>query len=345
MKPLKNMLIGLAVGVAALISTGAHAADMVVAGAAAAEDAPLFAAVEKGFFADQGLDVEVKLFTSGVEMINGLNAGEVQATVMGSFPLLAGVSKGLPLKLIAHNWGSALQSSQSDVLSIVGLSASGVREGDPASLKGLRVGLPIGSGAEPYLVGLLGNVGLSKDDVTMVNIAPANLATALQNGDVDAISVWEAWPSNALTKVDGTVRVKSGDCEGCYFAGTILSTESLVDSHRESLVKFLTAYAGAQHWVRNHRKEAAEVSSRWIPGTDLATLEEAISVLPFDMRISRNTLNGYTNFILPLMVATDRIDAVYNPAVAIDASLINGIVGSSPELFADLEELPPDLMY
>ncbi len=339
---LKRAIAAIAVS---LLPMTAGAADLVIAGAAAAEDAPLFAAVEKGFFADAGLDIEVRMFTSGVEMINALNAGEVHATVMGSFPLLASVSKGLPLKLIAHNWGSALQESQSDVLSVVGLAASGIVADDAASLKGKRVGLPVGSGAEPYLIGLLNNVGLSKDDVEMVNIGPANLATALQNGDVDAISVWEAWPSNALTQVEGTVRVKSGDCDGCYFAGTILSTESLIASRGADLQKMLTAYAASQQWVRQNREEAATVSGRWISGTEYDTLVEAISVLPFDMRISQNTVNGYSNVILPLMVATGRIAEVYDPAVAIDSSLINAVQDASPDLFSDLEPLPSGARY
>lgn len=328
-----------------VMATAVQAADMTVAGAAGAEHTPFFAAVEKGFFSQQGLDVEVKLFTSGVEMINALNAGDVQATVMGTYPLLGSVSKGLPVKLIAHNWGDALQVAQSDVLSIVGLTASGVHEGDVASLKGLRVGLPLGSGAEPYLIGLLGDAGLGKSDVEMINIAPSNLATALTNGDVDAISAWEAWPSNALTTVKGTVRVKSGDCASCYDSGTILSTDRLIETRRDDLERFLTAYAASQQWVRQNRAEAAEISARWIPGTSVDTLTEALQRIPFDMRISKNTLNGFEAVVLPLMLETGRIDKLFDPTTAIDASLVDAVQKSSPEFFSDLKPLPENLRY
>ncbi len=305
----------------------------------------MFAGVEKGFFAKHGLKVEVKIFASGVEMINALNGGQVDATVMGSFPLLAGVSKGLPLKLIAHNWGSALSTSQSEVLSVVGLSASGIEEENVNSLDGKRVGLPLGSGAEPYLIGLLRSAGLDRDSVTLIHVAPTNMNTALQNGDVDAVSIWEAHASNALTVVAGTVRVKSGGCEGCYFAGTVLSTESIISERRDDLKALLTAFAESHQWVRNNRAEAADVASRWIPGTKLETLEEALRTLPFDMRITKNTLDGYNQVILPLMLSTDRIEELFDPSTAIDASLIQEVTTEVPQFFDDLDPIPADRAY
>src|SRR6185437_5269045 len=120
----------------------------------------------------------------GVEMINGLLNGAQEVNVMGSVPFLSGVANGFPLVLIAHLHGDATADSYAPNESVVVGPGSGIGEGEVAKLKGKRLGLPRGSGAEGYALGVLSEAGLQQSDVTIVNISPAELVTALQNKDV-----------------------------------------------------------------------------------------------------------------------------------------------------------------
>ena len=76
--------------------------------------------------------------------------------------------------------------------------------------------------------------GSQQGDVTIVNISPAELVTALQNKDVDAIVIWEPWGSLAVAKVQGAVRIIAGDCKTVYDPGTVLTTKSIVGSDKRS---------------------------------------------------------------------------------------------------------------
>jgi NitT/TauT family transport system substrate-binding protein/sulfonate transport system substrate-binding protein len=214
-----------------------------VGAAGATDHAPVFVGVEKGMFAKHGLDAKVVMYPTGVEMINGLIAGAQEVNVMGSVPFLAGVSNGLPLVLIGHLHGDPNRTEYTDNVSIVASAKSGIKVGDIKALKGKRVATPFGAGGEGYLIGLLAQHDVKVSDLTMLNVKPSDLATALRNNDVEAISIWEPWASTAIVQVPGSVRVIAGGCQGCYDPGTILTSTKVIAEKSELLKRFMVAFA------------------------------------------------------------------------------------------------------
>lgn len=75
-----------------------------------------------------------------------------------------------------------------------------------ADLKGKRVMVPRNTSANYYLVAMLRTVGLTEEDVTLVNLLPTldgqtgmdQMSDALARGDVDVISIWEPEPHDAI---------------------------------------------------------------------------------------------------------------------------------------------------
>jgi len=339
----RGLLMVAAMVTAAAAATGAWAAEPLhVAVTTAAENAPFFSAVEKGLFAKQGLDVKVDMMPSGVEISNALASGTVDVGLFGTYPFLTAVSRGIPLVLIGHTWNNALNNPQSEVISMIARPDSGVPVGDLAKLKGKKVGVTRGAGGEPYIAGILQQVGLTVNDVTMVNTAPSSMATALANKDADVIVAWEPWPSAALTKVPGAYKVIYGGCKSCYDAGTMVTTKDVIAKKSKALQAFVLAYAEAQAWTRAHRDEAALISTRWIPGMDKETLTLALKSLPLDVRLSKNTVEGFKEHAIPLLLSQKRIPAIFDPAPAIDNTFVAAAMKADPSAFADLKELPAD---
>lgn len=330
---------------AAILSVAPFAASaqpqqLKVAVTSAAENAPFFAAVERGIFSKLGLDVKVEVMPSGVEISNALASGTVDAGLFGTYPFLTAVSRGVPVVLIGHTWNNALNNPQSEVLSVIAGKDSGVPAGDLAKLKGKKIGVTRGAGGEPYIVGLLKQVGLTPEDVTLVNVAPPNMATALANKDADVIAAWEPWPSAALTKVPGSYKVIYGGCKSCYDAGVLVTTKAAIADKSKALELLVLGYAQGQAWARNNREEAAKISTRWIPGMDAETLTLALKSLPLDVRLSKNTIDGFKTYSIPLLVSQKRIPQAFDPATAIDARYVTSAMKADPSAFADLKELP-----
>jgi ABC-type nitrate/sulfonate/bicarbonate transport system substrate-binding protein len=340
MRSLRVFIASLSLAVAALIPGYAAAQQLRVAVTTAAENAPFFSAVERGLFAKQGLDVKVEMMPSGVEISNALASGSVDVGLFGTYPFLTAVSRGIPLVLIGHTWNNALNNPQSEVISMVARADAGVPPGDLTKLKGKKVGVTRGAGGEPYVAGILQQVGLSVNDVTLVNVAPSGMATALANKDADVIAAWEPWPSAALTKVPGAYKVLYGGCKSCYDAGTLVTTRQAIAEKPKQLEQFVLAYAQGQHWARNNREEAAKISTRWIPGMDAETLTLALKSLPLDVRLSRNTIEGFGQYSIPLLVSQKRVPKEFDPAPAVDARFVNAAMKADPSAFADLKELP-----
>jgi ABC-type nitrate/sulfonate/bicarbonate transport system substrate-binding protein len=167
------------------------------------------------------------------------------------------------------------------------------------------------------------------------------MATALANKDVDVITSWEPWPSAALTKVAGAYKVIYGGCNSCYDAGTVVTTKTAIKDKPKELASFILGYAQAQAWTRAHRDEAAKISTRWIPGMDEATLTLALKNLPLDVRLSQNTIDGFRDYSIPLLVRDKRIPKAFDPASVVDNEFIAAAVKADAAAFSDLKEIPP----
>ena len=334
---------GAIVALAALLFVAVASAEQLrVAVTSAAENAPFFSAMEHGTFSKLGLDVKVDVMPSGVEISNALASNSVDVGLFGTFPFLTAVARGVPVVLIGHTWNNALNNPQSEILSIIAREGSGVPAGDLKALKGKKIGVTRGAGGEPYIAGILKQNGLSLDDVTLVNTAPSSMATALANKDADVIAAWEPWPSAALTNVKGSYKLLYGGCKSCYDAGTMVTTKDVIAKKSKDLAAFVDAYAQAQNWTRAHRDEAAEISTRWIPGMDKATLKLALENLPLDVRLSKNTLEGFKEHAIPLLLSQKRIPQAFDPAPAVDNEFVAAAEKKDPAAFADLKPIQPD---
>jgi NitT/TauT family transport system substrate-binding protein/sulfonate transport system substrate-binding protein len=325
------------------VLSGAQAQDTIeirVGAATASDHAPAFAALEKGIFAKHRLNAKIIMYPTGVEMINGLLSGAQEVNVMGSIPFLAGISNGLPLILIGHLHGDATKDNYSTGHSIVAGPDSGIKT--VADLKGKRVGLPRGTGAEGYLNGLLQATGLKPEDVKLINVKPNDLPTALAQKDVDAIAIWEPWPSTAVVKLQGSSRIASGGCPTCYIPAALVTSKNVAAEKPEALRRFMAAFAEAEQWVRKNFDEAAEINMRWISGIELPVMKEAIREAGYDLRISKNTVEQYKRKTIPSLVAAGNLKKEVDPAPNVDPQFYTFVEKKHPEFFSDLAPIPAD---
>jgi NitT/TauT family transport system substrate-binding protein/sulfonate transport system substrate-binding protein len=341
----RTALAGLGLALALGVSTGAAAQQPLplrLGAATATDHAAAFIGVEKGIFAKHGLDVKIVMYQTGVEMINGMLGGAQDVNIMGSIAFLAGASNGQPLVLIGHLHGDALSSSYSINNSIVATPASGIKEGDVQALKGKKIGLPRGTGAEAYLLGILAQNGMKDGDVTIVNMPPSNQTTALRQGDVHALSAWEPWGTVSSLRVPGAYRVVTGGCESCYDPGAILTTRAVIAGKAEELRRFMLAFSEAHQWLRQNYDAAAEINMRWIQGVDLDVMKIAIQRSMYDLRLSRNTIDGYDKKTIPMLVADKRMAKTIDAATVVDAQFYKNVEQKAPQFFSDLKPIPAD---
>lgn len=149
--------------------------------------ATLYSAIDNGFMAEQGIQVELQRVASGTEAVGFLAQGQID---VGAIGLAAGTfnafNRGFDMRIVAtaSTWGDKHNAM------ILG-AADKMKRGEIKTLKdlkGKRVGIAGGTGsAGAYVVDAgLRTVGLTIKDVQVVSLANADMPVALKNSSVDA---------------------------------------------------------------------------------------------------------------------------------------------------------------
>jgi len=154
---------------------------------------PLFIAIDEGYFARQGINVELVKIQNGPDMIPPLVNGDIAAGGTGvSAALINAVSKGGRVRIVADKGRTAPNQScnTSGIMVRQDLYTRG--EVTKASdLKGKKIGVPSALDYKTSRVLKMGN--LTSDDVEIISMDFASSVVALRNGAVDAADLTEPY--------------------------------------------------------------------------------------------------------------------------------------------------------
>lgn len=193
---------------------------------------------------DLPYDIHWAEFPAAAPLAEALNAGAIDAGIIGDAPLLFVLASGAPVKAIAVD--------KSDPYGTALLVRPDAQLHSAADLKGKRIATGRGSIGHHLALKALDQVGLSEKDVEFRFLGPVDAKIALANGSVDAWSTWE--PYTALAELSGQGRVLvngRGLSSGNSF---LAATDKALDepARRAALLDYLNRLAGAQVWANQH---------------------------------------------------------------------------------------------
>lgn len=152
---------------------------MQIDGAAVPYYAPLYAAVDQGFFAQNGLKVEFS-YAQGADIVKNVAAGNVEFGFPNGDSVITAVGNGVGVKVIHTTYQQGIGAV------MFNSKTSGIKTA--ADLKGKKVAVTdLGSPNYIQLQAILASANLTVSDVNVVTIGTGAIVPALQNGEVDAI--------------------------------------------------------------------------------------------------------------------------------------------------------------
>lgn len=228
---------------------------------------PLLVAHSKKLFEAQGLEVEApKLFRSWAQIVEAFMAGQVNVVhLLSPMTVWARYGSNFLAKVVAwnHMSGSALT---------VAPNIQNIKD-----LGGKKVAVPFWySVHNVVLQHLLRENGLTvvtkpadslkPNEVALSIMAPADMGPALANGAIAGFIVAE--PFNAAAETNGIGRVLrfTGDVWREHACCVVTMHERDLKDRPEWSQKVVNGIVNAQHWLRDNRKEGAQLLSKDAPG-------------------------------------------------------------------------------
>jgi NitT/TauT family transport system substrate-binding protein len=216
-------------------------------------EAPIFMAVEKGFFKDEGLDVTlVKCEWANYKDVLALGGFDITHHLVMYF--LKPIEQGLDVKFLGGIHRGCLR-----VQTATGSSIHSVED-----LRGKRIGVP-GMGTPPFIFAnrVLNAHGIDPGKEISWRVFPAGeLGLALQKGDVDAVA--DSEPIGTLLTADGKVRnVADQATEMPYsdeYCCAVLANGKFVAANPKAAAAATRALLRGAKWVEANPLAAARLS-------------------------------------------------------------------------------------
>ena len=220
---------------------------------------PLIVALEKGFFAEAGLEVELIEPADPNDPPKLVAAGKAALAVSYQPQLHIHAAAGLPLARIGTLVATPLNT-------LLVLDESPVRQ--IADLKGRKVGFSVGGFEDAVLKAMLAPAGLTLDDITLINVNFA-LSPALLSGQVDAvIGAFRNFELNQLAIEGHKGRAFYVEEHGVppYDELIVVANSGKLDDPR--LKPFLGALERGVQFLVNHPQEAWRLFAGYKAGLD-----------------------------------------------------------------------------
>ncbi len=196
------------------------------------------------------------MFQGFPEIKEALISNKMQVAFMVAPMAIALRAQGVPIRIVylGHRYGSAVV----------------VRKDGPvktfADMKGKTIAIPSRFSDERLIVfRVMKKFGLSRGDIKMVEMPPADVAGALAARAIDAFSMGEPYPSQAEMMGFGRVLFQAREYWPDYMSCVLVVRQDLIDKRPEAVQVLVDGIARSGAWLdqtRPHRENAADFVAR-----------------------------------------------------------------------------------
>jgi len=244
---------------------------------------PVWIAENKGYFREQGLNVEIKEFESGRTALRSMLSAEgIDIVTAAQTPVVFNSFSRNDYAIV----GGMVYSE--DDIKMLARTDRGIHS--VADLKGKLVGMTAGSSGHFFLGFFMAYYQMRASDVKTFDMEPAHLTQALIEGRVDAIATWEPHIYNARKGLgDKVFLLSSGGIYRTDFY--FVARKEFIDNKFGALKRFLIAIEKAEEFIRKNNKEAADIVAQRLK-MDKEILNETWDSFQFALFLDQSILTS-----------------------------------------------------
>ncbi len=225
---------------------------------------PGYVAAENGYWAKQGLNVNVKLTSSGRAVVQAVQAGDAQfGHAAFSTTIASARASGNLLKGVMAYYNAGDYIAKAGGRAIIGRKDRGIDAGNPQSMEGKKIAYLTGSTNEVYLREWFRKNKLDVAKSQLVSVPIENMPITITQGLVDAAAPWEPYTAQAIRELGPNAVVVSRGAAGLVadIIG-VVANEDWIKKNYDFIEKFATGIAEATLFVRKNPKESADIATR-----------------------------------------------------------------------------------
>jgi NitT/TauT family transport system substrate-binding protein len=213
----------------------------------------VYIAKELGYFDEQGINVELTAFESGLQSLRGGIAGGVDIVAASSEPIITVISRGAKIHSIF---------SYAHRLTVVMAAQESIRK--PADLRGKNLGIQdVGAFREVMTRAVLHSAGLTPQDVNYIPVASAGYIAALISNKIDTAILHIDQAYMARTKKASLhPLVPLWELMPSYWYGTFSANDELLRKEPDLLARAVAAIIKAHRFMYREKERTLDLASK-----------------------------------------------------------------------------------
>ncbi len=213
----------------------------------------VYVAKDLGYFDEEGINVELTAFESGLQSLRGGIAGGLGIVGASSEPIITVISRGAKIRTIF---------SYAHKLTVVMAAQESIRK--PTDLRGKNLGIQeVGAFREVMTRAVLLSAGLTPQDVNYVPVSSAGYIAALMDNRIDTAILHIDQAYMARTKKASLhPLVPLWEVMPSYWYGTFSANEELLRKDPDLLARGVAAIIKAHRFMYRNKDRTLDLASK-----------------------------------------------------------------------------------
>ncbi len=251
-----------------------------IAYSASSDSALAQVAQAQGYYRHEGLDAIPQMHPYGKVALQAVLEGRADFATVAETPVMFAIMKGEKIAIVA----TILTSNRN--VAVIARKDKGILTA--ADLKGRKIAATFGTISEFFMDAFLLVQGISRKDMTVVNLRPDEMGESLAKGNVDAVSAFAPFIIN--------IRKDLGDRGTTFYDDDIytqtfnlVARQEYISKNPGIVGKMLRALIKAEEFVRQHPEEAQQITADF-SRIDIATVRESWVSDNFNVTLDQSLL-------------------------------------------------------
>jgi NitT/TauT family transport system substrate-binding protein len=223
---------------------------------------PSYVALEKGFWKEEGLDVQAQMFSSGRQALDALLANSAEVMSVSETPLMHAILQGNKIYIVTT-------VARHQEVKLIARRDKGIQS--PGDLRGKRIATLPGTNSDYFMYEFLRKNSMTIEDVKVTNMNPPDMVTAFVQGNIDAYFAWEPHIYYGLKQLpQQSIVFPPNDLY--HGRHCVAMNQEFVRAHPDVVEKLIRGFQRAERFVNEKPDESMAIVSK-VTGMEIDALK------------------------------------------------------------------------